>query len=574
MVGQVDNQIAFYVNVSFRSLKYYCITGTVGVLYVLMTCLIFSERPDAIFYIKLSCWFLFGSANVAMRWYLYLAQPWTQNSKYADLSKRATSIAAGILWGSAGLLFISELSHMGQLTLIVVLVAQTFNGIPAYILSPTTFIHVYLMIWVPTIVLMRNDPILIYIVVISLVSLLSSVFICFTLRAVIDELFLLKESSNEKVDELDKDNQQLRMFLLAANHDLSQPISAIQHSLFLLKKNVMESEPVSNAIKTIDTCTQSLKRLIKEIILSEEIASGIVKAEMVPVNLNEVFSRVGSNLEHLAHAKKIRLLARPTKRVALTDAYILERILGNLVENALKYTVQGSVLLVARPQGECVSIEVWDTGLGMDKDEINQIFKSFYRREATKDMQSGYGLGLAIVKRLADSLGTEITARSTLGRGSVFRIRLPSAVNNQAAESNHPFPASNSEGNTLMGMKVALLDDDELLLQSISDVLKSEGALVTSSTNLRQLSELIAVNPQGYHAIITDWNLQVGTGELAYQELIKMTGPNIAWIVISGNLEEKKEKELLAKGASIIRKPFAPDALIHQLNDIVAESAS
>ena len=113
----------------------------------------------------------------------------------------------------------------------------------------------------------------------------------------------------------------------------------------------------------------------------------------------------------------------PTKQVLRSDPALLERIMRNLVANALRYTEHGGVVVGARRRGDRVAIEVWDSGSGIEAAEREHIFEEFYQiGNPERDRTRGLGLGLAIVRRLADLLGHEVEVASRVGRGSVFRV--------------------------------------------------------------------------------------------------------------------------------------------------------
>jgi two-component system, sensor histidine kinase len=429
-ISQISRDRAFDLRIVFKQIYFSCITGAVGLLYGLIVTLTYVKHVDRTFYFEIVGWSLFGMTNISWRSYLFFKWRKQSTLDLYDVQKRRwqAALLAGALWGTAGILFFDNLNATGQSLLLLAFVIMNFTGIPTLYASTLGFSLLWGATWLPLLFFKHNNLPQIIVLVYSTVVIVSGLFISYALRKAIKDLFFTNEAYSEKVVSLDQDNQQLKMFFLAANHDLSQPIAAIQHSIYALTKQTKEPELVAAPLEIMRTSTASLSRLIEDIIHFEKITSGLSKAELIAVNLNDLFKRVIARCDHLAKAKDIGLWARPTNRWVNTDAYILERILGNLVENALRYTADGSVIVAARPCGDYVSIEVWDTGLGMSREDIEHIFEIFYRREATKTMHKGYGLGLSIVKRLADSIDGIISVRSAPGKGSVFKLRLPVTV--------------------------------------------------------------------------------------------------------------------------------------------------
>lgn len=573
-MGEITNkknrELEFDLKITFGVIFYSCITGTLGIICFWVIALIYTNHLDRIFFTKILLWTLFGTFNVGWRLYFYYKLKSKPGSGIIMMQGRRwqAALIAGVQWGAAGLLFLPTLDSTGQLLLLFLFVTMNYTGVPTLFASSIGFFLLWAWMWLPVIFFAHEYVRTAFLIAFPSIGLLNGLFINFSIRESIKELFVVTEQYNDKVESLDKDNEQLKLFFLAANHDLSQPIASIQHAIYTLTKQATDPALVASSLKIMRSSTTTLTRLIDDIIHFERITSGISKAELVSVSLNNVFNQVIARTAHIAKAKSIGLWARTTTRWAQTDAHVLERILGNLIENALRYTVNGSVILAARPYGNWVSIEVWDSGVGMAEKDMGDIFKVFYRRDATKEMHKGYGLGLSIVKRLADSVGGVLSVHSVQGKGSVFKLRIPVSSNNLVASTPVQVSQRMRSNQVLKGMKIAVLDDDKVLLNSIVQVLRGELALVTSATTRQELAALIEADPIGFHAIVTDWNLGTGTGEAAFNELKKIPGFNPEWIVISGDINSEITAELNARGVPVIRKPFSPEILIEKLGEI------
>jgi len=143
------------------------------------------------------------------------------------------------------------------------------------------------------------------------------------------------------------------------------------------------------------------------------------------VPLQAIFQQLDLQYEELAAQTRKILRFRNTPFRVWSDRAMLERVLGNLVSNALKFT-RSSVLVAARRRGAALVIEVWDQGPGIAADAHHRIFEAYQQESGAEDLQSGgVGLGLAVVKRLTCMLGYTVSLHSRLGAGSVFRITIP-----------------------------------------------------------------------------------------------------------------------------------------------------
>ncbi len=211
-------------------------------------------------------------------------------------------------------------------------------------------------------------------------------------------------------------------FLAAASHDLRQPLQAL--SMFVSVLSSREHSPANR--KVIDRIEEALAATDSQITSLVEISkleAGVVVPVPGPVDLTRLLTHLGEDLRPAAGAVELRVV--PSSAVVHSDATLLERLLRHLVNNALRFTVQGRILIGCRRRGDALRIEVWDSGPGIAPDQINAIFREFHTLDQGR--RQGLGLGLAIVERLARRLGHTVTVRSWPGRGSVFAVEMPLA---------------------------------------------------------------------------------------------------------------------------------------------------
>lgn len=217
-------------------------------------------------------------------------------------------------------------------------------------------------------------------------------------------------------------------FLSHAGHDLKQPLEAINMFTGMLERQVQT--PRGQAlVKDMRLAQRSMRDLLNAILEISKLESGVVEAKATDVPLAPLFDQLESEFAAIAESKNLRLIVVPTDVTVHSDPFLLERIIRNLVANAVRYTEEGGVLLGCRRRGETLWIEVYDTGRGIAEPDRRRIFEEFVQLDRPdRDRSEGIGLGLAIVDRLARLLGHPLAVRSVEGRGSVFAVGVPLRV--------------------------------------------------------------------------------------------------------------------------------------------------
>lgn len=239
----------------------------------------------------------------------------------------------------------------------------------------------------------------------------------------------LEQIVAERTKDLADLNRQKDAFLAVLTHDMMTPLASIQ-----LCAEELQADPTA-AIDNPDLTTvvlrsqKTLFNMVRNILDIERLQTGdSLSAQKTECDLMQLMSHVVSIVQTEADGRAIALTYHPATQplILYADRYQLERILLNLIANAVKYTPSGGQVCVeAHLAGDQVWIEVRDTGYGIPEEELPYIFDRFRRVERHKDKATGAGLGLAITKALVEEHHGEILVQSELGKGSVFRVRLP-----------------------------------------------------------------------------------------------------------------------------------------------------
>lgn len=217
-------------------------------------------------------------------------------------------------------------------------------------------------------------------------------------------------------------------FFAAASHDLRQPAHALGLFATRLERDARHS-PLQPRIEQLAQSVKSLQQMLDELLDYSRLSGGVYRTSPRPIRAGEMIAALAEEFEPVARTKHLALRQHVGDCWLHTDPTLLNRILINLVSNALHYTEQGGVLIACRRGTRYARIEVWDTGIGIPADQQQAVFEELVQLgNPERDPGKGLGLGLAIVKRTADLLGHPLSLRSRIGRGSCFSLTVPLAA--------------------------------------------------------------------------------------------------------------------------------------------------
>jgi CheY-like chemotaxis protein/anti-sigma regulatory factor (Ser/Thr protein kinase) len=307
-----------------------------------------------------------------------------------------------------------------------------------------------------------------------------------------------------------------------------------------------------------------------------------VSIEPRAVRLETLYARLRLSFEPAALDKGLALGFRGAALWVRADPLALERMLRNLVANAVRYTDAGGVLVSARVRGDRVLLQVWDSGIGVPPAALPRLFEEFYQahpsRAVSASERRGMGLGLSIVGRLAALCGTRVQVHSREGRGSVFGFELPRAQPASPVVAAASVPAGPVA--TLQGLHAVVVDDDEAVRQGLCQMLRAWGARVSVFAERPALSAWLA-SPQAEppDLVIVDHRLvEPGDGLQALAQLrAAWPGRTIPAVLVTGSLLDAPQwHEALAAvpALHVLRKPVPPGRLRALIGFLVAPSAA
>ena len=281
---------------------------------------------------------------------------------------------------------------------------------------------------------------------------------------------------NAKID-AERANKAKSLFLASASHDLRQPLNAMQMYIAALQSKVKDKE-ILRIIEDINSVSISTARLLNALLDVSELEVGAIKPRFESFSVNNMLISIFQSFLPLAKDKGLNFRVVPSSLYVRSDPALLERILGNFMSNAIRYTNKGSVLIGCRKRGDKVVIEVWDTGCGISDDQMSLIYEDFYQIEnKERDRGKGLGLGLALAKRLSESLEHKIVSKSTFGSGSCFSVLVN--IGKKTVDENQDESFMNIMN--LSGANILLVEDDMDVLKATKQLLESWGCKVKTA---------------------------------------------------------------------------------------------
>ena len=371
---------------------------------------------------------------------------------------------------------------------------------------------------------------------------------------------------NAKFD-AERANKAKSVFLASASHDLRQPLNAMQMYIAALQSKVKDKE-ILRIIEDINSVSISTARLLNALLDVSELEVGAIKPRHEIFSVNNILISIFQSYLPLAKDKELDFRIVPSSLYVRSDPALLERILGNFMSNAIRYTNKGSVLIGCRKRGDKVSVEVWDTGCGISDDQMSLIYEDFYQVEnKERDRGKGLGLGLALAKRLADSLEHTIDSKSSLGSGSCFSVSVDLAENK--ADKNQSEIFMNIMN--LSGINILLVEDDIDVLKATKQLLESWGCKVKTARNKDEVMNLIKENPYNNPDIILADNRLPGDSsgiDITYLIQEKLQA-SIPCVIMTGDVERNHVQSIIDQGFPVLLKPIQPAKFRAMLSHLI-----
>jgi len=368
-----------------------------------------------------------------------------------------------------------------------------------------------------------------------------------------------RQLAEEALHDAEDANRAKVVFMAAASHDLRQPLHALGLFASTLGRTPLSAHQ-RNLLHQIDQSGHAASELLGTLLDFSKVDTGVIKAQPTAFALQPLLHRLEQEFAPQASQQGLNYRTHDCRTVVVADPALVERILRNLISNALRYTERGGVLVGVRRREGLAAIEVWDSGTGIPLHETKAIFKEFHQLgNPERDRRKGLGLGLAIVEGLARAMGVEVQVQSAPGRGSVFRLLLPIS---REAVMDVPVPVL--ETADLLGARVLVIDDDESVRAAMAELLTSWGAWVEVAESSEQSVQLLGrFSPQ---VVVADYRLRGHcNGREAIEQVRAKVGCYLPAIMVTGDTAPDRLLEAEGAGAVLLHKPVPASQLKHVL---------
>lgn len=392
----------------------------------------------------------------------------------------------------------------------------------------------------------------------------------------------LEQGVLERTNKLSQLNQELKRannskthFLAAAGHDLVQPLnsaSLFASSLIYRLTKLQEEQHYQEAgeliilASSLEKSLDNAELLLSELLEISKLDADIVKPEVCDFELEQIMAPLVSEFFLIAKEKGLEFKWITSQISIHSDPRLLRRILQNLLSNAIRYTPQGKVLLGIKRHKGNIRIQIWDTGVGIHADQLDNIFDEFHRLDnKSSSFEKGLGLGLSIVQRLCRLLDHPIQVESVQGKGSVFSVDIPLAKEQYIhLETDDADERSEHDQENL----IACIDNEIQIIQGMQSLISDWGYQVVTAQNtgllLKQLKGRIP------DVLIIDYHLDLHqTGLDAYRDLTRVWQTRIPCMVITADYTQEVEEKIIQSGLTLLKKPVKAMALRSQLNHLI-----
>jgi signal transduction histidine kinase/CheY-like chemotaxis protein len=365
-------------------------------------------------------------------------------------------------------------------------------------------------------------------------------------------------------------DQSKSRFLRAANHDLRQPLASLKILVYSCLVADSEEER-KHALHAMEVSVAIMEDLLGSLLNIGQLDAGKIEPAISTFQISSILSRLAIQFGARAGEKGLDLRIVPSKLAVVSDRVLLERILSNLVGNAIRYTDVGRVLVGCRRSGQHLRIIVADTGIGIAAQHHEAIFEEFYRvNDSQSNASHSLGLGLNIARRLSDILGHPLSLESTLGKGTSFHVDVP--IGNVWHSGTGEPEISERIGGEFAGLCCLVLEDDKMLREALMAMLERWGLSVITIDNFDNAANAVKALPELPDIILTDYRLRgriQGTDLVAeINDILEKPCPAL---VMTAETAPEVVESIKAQGFPLLIKPVSPPALRVVMHNLLFE---
>jgi signal transduction histidine kinase/CheY-like chemotaxis protein len=524
----------------------------------------------------LSAMGVLGLFHISLSQFYFRAQQARRGWRIWAFGSSAITLVEGLGWGSAPLVLTLPGHRDALLLAMLTTIGVSAGSVIAYGRYLPTLIIAFVT---------PNVPYLIYSSVSPDPILRGSCFLLLLFMAAIGQLGLaahrgsLREISmrmrNEQLafdlqrqkDIAERANVAKSAFLAAASHDLRQPVHAL--GLYVGALRALPHAPEAEVlIERIESSIGAMDKLFSAILDLSRLDAGVVEVHRTTFAIDDFLKRICPDFAEEAHQKGLRFAVRKTDLSVYSDPVLLERIVRNLLSNAIRYTDRGGVLIRCRKRGDVLAIQVWDSGRGIHPNYREAIFQEYFQiGNPERDREKGLGLGLAIVKKLTDLLDSRLVFHSRPGRGSCFEVSAPIASSQEEEMSVEPQPLPEASQ-----ALIAVVDDEAPIRHAMSQLLQRWGYEPIAASSGDEILQKLLDKPA---LIVCDYRLRGAETGIQVIERLRahFRDPDLPAVLITGDTAPDRLAEARASRLLLLHKPVPNAILRAAIGDLVTHDA-
>ncbi|WP_084536641.1 hybrid sensor histidine kinase/response regulator [Azospirillum halopraeferens] len=374
----------------------------------------------------------------------------------------------------------------------------------------------------------------------------------------ITERRTMEEAVTRAREEAEQADRAKTRFLAAASHDLRQPLQSLFFFVAALAPHVGAGKG-RDVLRHVERGLDSLKELLDSLLDVSRLDAGLVQPTVEDFAIGEILDHIGAAYAPIARGKGIDWRVDSCRTTVRSDRTLLQRMLRNLVENAIRYTPAGEVAVTCEHEPAGVIITVQDSGIGIPPDQLERIFEEFHQvANPERDRAQGLGLGLAIVRRLSQLLDHPVTVRSAPGGGSAFAITVPPGEARDAGAD----PSAAAVPAAGRGRFAVLVDDDAIVLMGLRAILTEWGYDVLIAGTPEQALERLRADGRRPDIIVSDYRLREGrVGTEVILGVRELAGADIPGVILTGETGPECLEDAARHGLRVVYKPVTPRQL-------------
>lgn len=384
----------------------------------------------------------------------------------------------------------------------------------------------------------------------------------------LQESLVVRFEKEELAERLEAAGREKTRFFAAASHDLRQPLHAVSLFTAAMARTRLDAEGtriLAHLAHSVDALGRSLDTMLDV----SRLDAGSVQPRIARVGVHGLLRSLLNNFAGRAEEKGLQLRVRAPGGIAVkSDALLLERLLGNLVDNAIKYTGEGGVVVAARVGAASgrpghVRFDIVDTGIGIPAEHRQRVFEEFFQvGNPQRDRRAGLGLGLSIVRRLSELLEHPVSLASRPRGGTRFQVWAPISQKGAASgEATRPPVAAPAE--LKLPARVLVVDDEADTREALATLLASHGCTVHTAADLDEAGAL--VQAEAPEAVVADYRLPGERNGLDFLQALRSQAPQVQVLLVTGETAPKRIAAIAASGVPCLIKPVRAQDLLQAL---------